>query len=91
MAALWPTTCLLIAYCGMHEEAYEARARRVADRLLAAQDESGAFSNFQNPDGSVRPLQSGNANFYASMALWLFNEIYNDGRVKLFSAPTAAS
>jgi hypothetical protein len=79
MAALWPTTCLLIAYCGLREETYEERARRVADRILAMQDDAGGFSNFQNPDGGRRPLQSGNVNFYASMALWLFNEVYNDG------------
>jgi hypothetical protein len=79
MAALWPTTCLLIAYCGLNDGAYRDRARTIADRILATQDDAGGFSNFQNPDGSMRPLQSGNVNFYASMALWLFNEIY-DGR-----------
>jgi hypothetical protein len=35
----------------------------------------------------MRPLQSGNGNFYASMALWLFNEVHNNGYVKLFTAP----
>lgn len=57
--------------------------------MLTVQDDKGDFSNFQNPDGSVRPLQSGNVNFYASMALWLFNEIYGNRRVVLFSTPTA--
>jgi hypothetical protein len=57
--------------------------------VLTVQDDKGDFSNFQNPDGSVRPLQSGNVNFYASMALWLFNEIYGNRRVVLFSTPTA--
>jgi hypothetical protein len=85
MAALWPTTCMLIAYCGMREEEYRDRAASVADRILATQDDRGGFSNFQNPDGSVRSLQSGNVNFYASLALWLFNEVYNGGRVRLFS------
>lgn len=31
--------------------------------------------------------QSGNVNLDTSMRLWLFNEIYNDGRIKLFVAP----
>jgi hypothetical protein len=87
MAALWPTTCLLVAYCGMNEHTYREKARRVADRILATQDDKGGFSNFQNPDGSMRPLQSGNVNYSASMALWLFNEVYNNGRIKLFTAP----
>jgi hypothetical protein len=91
MAALWPTTCLLIAYCGMNDDVYKAKARSIADWILTVQDKSGAFSNFQNPDGSVRPLQSGNVNFYAAMALWLFNEVYNDGRVKLFTLPAGKS
>ena len=86
MAALWPTTCLLIACCGLNDPAYAARAREVADWILTVQDESGGFSNFSNPDGSVRPLQSGNVNFYAAMALWLFNEVYNGGRTRLFTA-----
>ena len=85
-AALWPTTCLLIAYCGMNDDEYRAEARSVADWILTVQDESGGFSNFQNPDGSMRPLQSGNVNFYASMALWLFNEIYGEGRIRLFTS-----
>jgi hypothetical protein len=85
-AALWPTTCLLIAYCGMNDDAYRAKAQSVADWILTVQDESGGFSNFQDPDGSTQGLQSGNVNFYASMALWLFNEIYGNGRIKLFSA-----
>ena len=91
MAALWPTTCLLLAYCGMNEGSYSAKAARVADRILVAQDEQGGFRNFQNPDGSWRSLQSGNVNYYASMALWLFNEVYNDGRVKLFMGQSAAT
>lgn len=86
-AALWPTTCLLIAYCGMNDDSYRSRAQCVADWILTVQDDEGGFSNFQNPDGSVRPLQSGNVNFYASMALWLFNEIYLNERIRLFSAP----
>jgi hypothetical protein len=85
MAALWPTTCLLLAYCGMNDETYRAKARAIADWILTMQDEKGGFSNFKNPDGSVKPLQSGNVNFYASLALWLFNEVYNNGRVKLFT------
>jgi hypothetical protein len=85
LAALWPTTCLLIAYCGMNDNVYLAKAKGVADWILSVQNSEGGFNNFQNPDGSVRPLQSGNVNFYASMALWLFNEVYNHGRVKLFT------
>lgn len=49
------------------------------------QDERGGFSNFR--DGSLRSLQSGNVNFYASMALWMFNEVYNNGHTKLFTGP----
>lgn len=85
MAALWPTTCLLIAYCGMNDVVYRDRAVSVAEWILGMQDERGGFSNFRNPDGTLRPLQSGNVNFYASKALWLFNEVYNDGRVQLFT------
>jgi hypothetical protein len=85
LAALWPTTCLLIAYCGMNDKAYQTRARLTADWILTVQDKRGGFSNFQAPDGVVKPLQSGNVNFYASLALWLFNEVYNHGRGKLFT------
>lgn len=63
------------------------KARRVADRILATQDDKGGFSNFQNPDGSMRPPQSRNVNFSSLMALWLFNEVYNHGRSKLFTTP----
>lgn len=87
MAALWPSTCLLVAYCGMNEETYRAKAKEVAGWILTVQDDSGGFYNFQNPDCSFRPLQSGNVNFSASMALWLFNEIYNDGKIRLFTKP----
>lgn len=85
MAALWPTTCLLISYCGMNDIAYRDQAKSTADWILTMQDEHGGFSNFRNPDGSLRSLQSGNVNFYASMALWLFNEVYGNGRAELFS------
>jgi hypothetical protein len=91
MAALWPTTCLLIAYCGMNDDAHRAKARVVADWILSVQAEDGGFYNFKNPDGSVSLLQSGNVNFYASMALWLFNEIYNSGHAKLFTRPATKS
>jgi len=87
LAALWPSTCLLIAYCGLNEDACRDKARAVADWILTVQDEQGGFSNFTAPDGTARPLQSGNVNFYASMALWLFNEVYNSGRVRLFTRP----
>ncbi len=90
MAALWPSTCLLIAYCGMNEAAYREKARAVADWILTVQDEAGGFDNFTQPDGNALPLQSGNVNFYAAMALWLFNEVYNDGRVRLFTRPRQA-
>jgi hypothetical protein len=86
LAALWPATCLLMAYCGMNDPHYRVRAIAVADWILSVQDSDGGFSNFQNPDGSMRPLKSGNVNFCASMALWLFNEVYNAGQVKLFTA-----
>ena len=85
MAALWPTTCLLIAYCGMNDAAYRDKAKSTADWILTMQDEHGGFSNFRNPEGSLRPLQSGNVNFYASLSLWLFNEVYNNGHTRLFT------
>jgi len=87
MAALWPTTCLLLAYCGMNEARYRAEARKTADWILSVQDEHGGFYNFQKPDGTNLPLQSGNVNFYASMALWLYNEVYEKSLVRLFTKP----
>jgi hypothetical protein len=86
IAALWPTTCLLIAYCGMNEEVYRERAQRTADWIVSVQDNEGGFHNFQEPDGAMKPLQSENVNFSAAMALWLFNEVYGGGAVKLFTA-----
>lgn len=64
---------------------YAAEARRTADWLVSIQDEAGGFHNFQRADGSFLPLQSGNVNFYASMALWIYNEVYEDGAVKVFT------
>jgi len=90
MAALWPTTALLIADCSISDGAYQEKARCVADWILTTQDEKGGFSNFLNPDGSRLPLQSGNVNFSASMALRIFNEKYNHGRFKLFTALQSA-
>ena len=75
-AATWPTACLLIAYCGLNEESLRHPATAVADHLLTVQDTHGGFFNFRNPDGTFRPLQSGNVNFYVSMALWLFADVY---------------
>jgi hypothetical protein len=75
-AALWPSTCLLLAYCALDEPVYRDRARATADWILTTQDETGAFHNFQKPDGTFLPLCSGNVNFYASLALWTFIEIY---------------
>ncbi len=69
----------------MNEHTYREKERRVADWIVATQDDKGGFSNFQNPDGSMRLLQSGNVNFSASIALLLFNEVYNQGRFKLFT------
>lgn len=84
MAATWPTTCLLLAYCGLNDEQYKEEAKRTADWLTTIQDEKGGFYNFQKPDGSFMPMQSGNVNFYASMALWIYNEVYEEGSIKLF-------
>jgi len=84
MAATWPATCLLLAYCGLNDEQYKEKAKRTADWLTAIQDEKGGFFNFQKPDGSFLPMQSGNVNFYASMALWIYNEVYEKGNIKLF-------
>ncbi len=90
VAALWPSCCLLIAYCGLNDPTCHARTRQVADWIVSTQDDHGGFSNFTDPDGTRRPLQSGNVNYYACIALWLFNEVYNHGRVRLFTAPRAA-
>jgi hypothetical protein len=79
LAATWPTSCLLLAYCGLNEARYREAATQVADWLVSIQDEHGAFYNFQKPDGTFLPLQSGNVNFYASMSLWVYNEVYGDG------------
>ena len=79
MAATWPTTCLLIAYCGLNDPALRDQARQIADWLVSIQDAKGGFLNFCRPDGSFHPLQSGNVNYYASLALWLFSEVYGDG------------
>jgi hypothetical protein len=79
LAALWPMTCLLVAYCGLRDPQYRAHARVVADRIAAMQGVDGGFHNFQDPDGTLLPLQSGNVNFSASMALWLYGEAYGDG------------
>ncbi|RMG33999.1 MAG: hypothetical protein D6732_11065, partial [Methanobacteriota archaeon] len=85
MAALWPTTCLLLAYCGMNDNQYKKEAKQTADWILSVQDAKGGFYNFQKPDGTTLPLQSGNVNFYASMALWIYNEVYENAAFKLFT------
>jgi malic enzyme len=36
MAALWLTPCLLIAYCGMNDDLYRAKARIVTDEMVLA-------------------------------------------------------
>ena len=87
MAALWPSACLLLAYCGMNDSQYREEAKQTADWILSVQDEKGGFYNFQKPDGTTLPLQSGNINFYASMALWLYNEVYEKSSIKLFTKP----
>lgn len=84
MAALWPTTCLLIAYCSMNHPRYADRARQTAQWIISVQDNAGGFANFQRPDGSFLPLQSGNVNYYACIALWLYAEIYGGSR-RLFT------
>ena len=85
MAALWPSACLLLAYCGMNDSQYKEEAKKTADWILSVQDDKGGFYNFQKPDGATLPLQSGNVNFYASMALWLYNEVYEKSSLKLFT------
>jgi len=85
MAALWPSACLLLAYCGMNDTQYKEEAKHTADWILSVQDEKGGFYNFQKPDGTTLPLQSGNVNFYASMALWLYNEVYGKPSVRIFT------
>jgi len=85
MTATWPSSCLLLAYCGLNDEQYKKEARQTADYLISIQDEKGGFYNFQKPDGKFLPLQSGNVNFYVSMALWIYNEVYENRKVKLFT------
>jgi len=85
MAAAWPTSCLLLVYCGLNGEQYKKEAKQTADYLISMQDEKGGFYNFQKPDKSFLPLQSGNVNFYVSMALWIYNEVYENGKIKLFT------
>ena len=85
VAALWPSACLLIACCGLNDASYRDKAKLAADWIISAQDDEGGFSNFMEPDGTKRPLQSGNVNYYACIALWLFNEVYNDGRIRLYT------
>ncbi len=87
MAAAWPTSLLLLAYCGLRDGRYAEAAACTADWLVTIQDENGGFFNFQKPDGSFLDLQSGNVNFYISMALWIFNEVYGESKVKLFTKP----
>ena len=77
-AALWPSTCLLLAYCGLDDPSYRDDAQATADWILTTQDDTGAFRNFQKPDGSFLPLCSGNVSFYASLSLWAYAEIYGD-------------
>ncbi len=84
MAATWPSACLLLTYCGLRNEIYKKEAQQVADYLVSVQDRDGGFYNFKKPDGSFLELKSGNVNFYASMALWAYNEVYGDGRYTLF-------
>lgn len=80
--ATWPTTCLLLAYCGLNDAEYKEKAKQTADYLLSVQDDSGGFYNFQNQDKTFLPLQSGNVNFYVSMALWVYNEVYEGKETK---------
>lgn len=76
MAATWPTSCLLLAYCGLNDEKYKKEAQQTADYLISTQDEKGGFYNFKKPNGDFLSLQSGNVNFYVSMALWIYNKVY---------------
>jgi len=85
MAAAWPTSCLLLAYCGLNNKKYKKEAKQTADYLISMQDKKGGFYNFQKPNGKFLPLQSGNVNYYVSMALWVYNEVYEHGKIKLFT------
>ncbi len=76
MAATWPSACLLLTYCCLNDSALSRYAEQVAQWLLSIQDEAGGVWNFQRPDGSFHPLQSGNVNYYASLALWYFNRVF---------------
>ncbi|MDH5636963.1 MAG: hypothetical protein OEZ04_00560 [Nitrospinota bacterium] len=91
MAAAWPISLLLLTYCGLRQERHKEAATRAADWLVSIQDKTGGFYNFQNPDGSFHELQSGNINFYVSMSLWIFNEIYGDSKVRLFTRSRAGA
>lgn len=87
MAATWPTTCLLIAYCGLNDPVLRDRAQQIADWLISVQDREGGFFNFQNPDGTFHRLQSGNVNYYGCLGLWLFGEVYGNGPYVLTRRP----
>ncbi len=84
-AALWPSACLLIACCSIGSMRWRDQARTTADWIVSMQDDSGGFHNFQEPNGTRLALQSGNVNYYACIALWLFNEVCNGGRVRFFT------
>ncbi len=86
LAALWPTSCLLLALCGLNEARFAEEARRIAGWIVSTQDAEGAFHNFQRPDGTFLPLRSGNVNFYGSVALWIYREVYGGGSRRLFTA-----
>ena len=51
MAALWPTACLLIAYCGMNEETYRAKAISVAGRFWPRRTSGAGSEIFKIPMG----------------------------------------
>ena len=80
LAALWPTTCLLLAYCGLNDRRYGDAARQTAEWILSVQDKDGGFYNFQHPGGAMKPLRSGNVNYYACLALWHFTKVYGETR-----------
>ncbi len=79
LAALWPASCLLLAYCALKDTKYRKKTVETVDWILSMQDRQGGFYNFQHPGGDYLPIQSGNVNFYACLALWVFEEVFENG------------
>ena len=79
-ASLWPTAAYLLALVGMKDASvYGARARAVADLIVAMQDDDGGLWTHQDAGGKRFGEKYGNINFYGSVSLWYFNAVYERG------------